>query len=155
MRERSKLAGKTCNYRNKIRTMVAMHFTHVQSLVMCAILVIPPDVNGWSSTNSFVVTSRTRTTHHATNSHSLPDSNDVDDMLSSSNSRLDPCWGTMLDDDCSMGNIYAANFVASKWIKSMPCGEGIQVSVNEKANSCGVLSITYVVIRVIFRPLSS
>jgi hypothetical protein len=38
----------------------------------------------------------------------------------------DPCWQNMLDDDCSMGNIYAANFVASKWIKSMPCGEGIE-----------------------------
>ena len=44
------------------------------------------------------------------------------------NDQSDPCWGTMLDDDCSMGNIYAANFVASKWIKSMPCGEGIEVS---------------------------
>ena len=39
----------------------------------------------------------------------------------------DPCWQNMLDDDCSMGNIYAANFVASKWIQSMPCGEGIEV----------------------------
>jgi hypothetical protein len=38
-----------------------------------------------------------------------------------------PCWQNMLDDDCSMGTIYAANFVASKWIKSMPCGEGIEV----------------------------
>lgn len=43
----------------------------------------------------------------------------------------DPCWQTMLDDDCSMGNIYSANFVASKWIKSMPCGEGIEVSLSE------------------------
>lgn len=41
----------------------------------------------------------------------------------------DPCWQNMLDDDCSMGNIYAANFVASKWIKSMPCGEGIEASL--------------------------
>jgi hypothetical protein len=39
----------------------------------------------------------------------------------------DPCWQNMLDDDCSMGNIYAANFVAGKWIKSMPCGQGIEV----------------------------
>jgi hypothetical protein len=38
-----------------------------------------------------------------------------------------PCWQNLLDDDCSMGNIYAANFVASKWIQSMPCGEGIEV----------------------------
>jgi hypothetical protein len=40
----------------------------------------------------------------------------------------DPCWQNMLDDDCSMGNIYSANFVASKWIQSMPCGEGIEVN---------------------------
>jgi hypothetical protein len=40
----------------------------------------------------------------------------------------DPCWQNLLDDDCSMGNIYAANFVAGKWIKSMPCGEGIEAS---------------------------
>jgi hypothetical protein len=39
----------------------------------------------------------------------------------------DPCWQNFLDDDCSMGNIYAANFVASEWIKSMPCGKGIEV----------------------------
>jgi hypothetical protein len=51
--------------------------------------------------------------------------------ISQSNELLsgdDPCWQNMLDDDCSMGNIYAANFVASKWIQSMPCGEGIEVS---------------------------
>ena len=38
-----------------------------------------------------------------------------------------PCWQDIYDDDCSMSNIYAANFVASKWIKSMPCGAGIEV----------------------------
>jgi len=41
----------------------------------------------------------------------------------------DPCWQNMLDDDCSMGNIYASNFVAAEWIKSMPCGQGIEVSL--------------------------
>lgn len=40
----------------------------------------------------------------------------------------DPCWQNMLDDDCSMGNIYSSRFVAADWIKSMPCGEGIEVS---------------------------
>lgn len=38
-----------------------------------------------------------------------------------------PCWEEFYDDDCAMRNIYSANFVASKWIKSMPCGEGIEV----------------------------
>jgi len=40
----------------------------------------------------------------------------------------DPCWQNMLDDDCSMGDVYSSSFVAAKWIKSMPCGEGIEVS---------------------------
>jgi hypothetical protein len=40
-----------------------------------------------------------------------------------------PCWQDIYDDDCSMESIYAANFIASKWIKSMPCGEKIAVSI--------------------------
>jgi len=40
---------------------------------------------------------------------------------------LNPCWQDIYDDDCSMSNIYAASFVASKWIKSLPCGAGIRV----------------------------
>lgn len=38
-----------------------------------------------------------------------------------------PCWQNLLDDDCSMSTVYSASFVAGKWLKSMPCGEGIQV----------------------------
>mmetsp|Transcript_26010 Transcript_26010/g.36678 ORF Transcript_26010/g.36678 Transcript_26010/m.36678 type:complete len:153 (-) Transcript_26010:177-635(-) len=40
----------------------------------------------------------------------------------------DPCWQNFYgdDDDCGMSAVYAANFVPSKWIKSMPCGEGIE-----------------------------
>mmetsp|Transcript_23378 Transcript_23378/g.28126 ORF Transcript_23378/g.28126 Transcript_23378/m.28126 type:complete len:157 (-) Transcript_23378:158-628(-) len=40
----------------------------------------------------------------------------------------DPCWQNFYgeDDDCGMSSVYAANFVPSKWIKSMPCGEGIE-----------------------------
>jgi hypothetical protein len=38
-----------------------------------------------------------------------------------------PCWEEFYDDDCAMRNIYSANFVAGKWIKSMPCGQGIEV----------------------------
>jgi hypothetical protein len=41
---------------------------------------------------------------------------------------FDPCWQHMMDSDCTMDHIYSAHFVAGKWIKSMPCGEGIQVS---------------------------
>lgn len=38
-----------------------------------------------------------------------------------------PCWQSFLDDDCNMSTMYASNFVAGKWIKSMPCAEGIEV----------------------------
>jgi hypothetical protein len=41
-----------------------------------------------------------------------------------------PCWQDVYDDDCSMNNIAAAGFVASKWIKGMPCAAGIEVSNN-------------------------
>jgi hypothetical protein len=38
-----------------------------------------------------------------------------------------PCWQDLYDDDCMMSNVYAASFVASKWIKSLPCGAGLEV----------------------------
>jgi hypothetical protein len=38
-----------------------------------------------------------------------------------------PCWQDLYDDDCSMESVYSASFVAAKWIKSMPCGAGIEV----------------------------
>lgn len=37
-----------------------------------------------------------------------------------------PCWQDLYDDDCSMTSVFSASFVASKWIKSMPCGAGIE-----------------------------
>eukprot|EP00934_Nitzschia_sp_Nitz4_P005269 Nitzschia sp. Nitz4//scaffold128_size63911//45439//45903//NITZ4_006224-RA/size63911-snap-gene-0.61-mRNA-1//1//CDS//3329534847//5259//frame0 len=37
-----------------------------------------------------------------------------------------PCWQTLGDEDCSMDNTYAASFVASEWLKDMPCAEGIE-----------------------------
>lgn len=40
-----------------------------------------------------------------------------------------PCWQDLYDDDCSMASIAGASFVASKWIKSMPCGAGIEVRI--------------------------
>jgi hypothetical protein len=40
-----------------------------------------------------------------------------------------PCWQDLYDDDCSMESVYSASFVAAKWIKSMPCGAGIEVSI--------------------------
>lgn len=36
-----------------------------------------------------------------------------------------PCWQDLYDDDCDT-SVYAANFVAAKWIKSMPCASGVE-----------------------------
>lgn len=40
-----------------------------------------------------------------------------------------PCtWQDVADgEDCAMEHIYGASFVASKWLKTMPCAEGIEV----------------------------
>jgi hypothetical protein len=46
-----------------------------------------------------------------------------------------PCWQDLYDDDCMMSNVYAASFVASKWIKSLPCGAGLEVC-SKMAHSC-------------------
>eukprot|EP00980_Cylindrotheca_fusiformis_P008902 scaffold1900_cov123-Cylindrotheca_fusiformis.AAC.28 len=37
-----------------------------------------------------------------------------------------PCWQDLYDDDCSMDTIYQASFVASEWLKSMPCAAGLE-----------------------------
>mmetsp|Transcript_40343 Transcript_40343/g.94797 ORF Transcript_40343/g.94797 Transcript_40343/m.94797 type:complete len:108 (-) Transcript_40343:408-731(-) len=52
---------------------------------------------------------------------------DVHELLSH---ELKPCWEEVasIDEDCVLGSIYASNFVAGDWIKSMPCAEGIEVS---------------------------
>lgn len=54
-------------------------------------------------------------------------SGEMDDWSNEMQSGDNPCWQDLYDDDCSMESIYAASFVASKWIKSMPCGAGIEV----------------------------
>jgi hypothetical protein len=53
------------------------------------------------------------------------------DMLGSSELVDNPCWQDIYDDDCSMSNIYSANFIAGNWIKSMPCGAGIEVRIGD------------------------
>jgi hypothetical protein len=45
---------------------------------------------------------------------------------SSATEMENPCWQDFYDEDCET-NFAAASFVASKWIKSMPCGAGIEV----------------------------
>jgi hypothetical protein len=55
------------------------------------------------------------------------------DDVSSPTDMQNPCWQDFYDEDCET-NFAAASFVASKWIKSMPCGAGIEVGC---ATFCG------------------
>jgi hypothetical protein len=49
-----------------------------------------------------------------------------------------PCWQDIFDEDCSLDNAYAASFVASKWLKSMPCADGIAVrTILRTTRHCG------------------
>ena len=38
-----------------------------------------------------------------------------------------PCWQDIYDDDCSMDTVYQASFVASEWLKRLPCAAGLAV----------------------------
>ncbi|CAJ1969264.1 unnamed protein product [Cylindrotheca closterium] len=42
-----------------------------------------------------------------------------------SDDNFNPCWQDLYDDDCSMDAVYQSSFVASEWLKSMPCAAGI------------------------------
>lgn len=46
------------------------------------------------------------------------------------NKEQNPCWQDLYDDDCSMDAVYQASFVASQWLKSMPCAAGLEVSIS-------------------------
>jgi len=41
---------------------------------------------------------------------------------------VNPCWQDIYDADCNMDSIFTARFVASEWIKELPCGSGMEVS---------------------------
>ena len=59
-----------------------------------------------------------------------------------------PCWQDIYDADCTMDSIFSARFVASEWIKELPCARGMEVSllssqllgvvihVNQSARQC-------------------
>merc|ERR1711935_855926 len=53
--------------------------------------------------------------------HSEPSKSSVDN-------ELNPCWQDIYDADCTMDSIFSARFVASEWIKELPCGSGMEVS---------------------------
>lgn len=87
---------------------------------LCCFILVVTSTHGWVSHSGAVSYSAQQTSfgRRMSGENEIPASAEMESD--------DPCWQNMLDDDCSMGNIYAANFVASKWIKSMPCGEGIE-----------------------------
>eukprot|EP00588_Corethron_pennatum_P016103 CAMPEP_0194303562 /NCGR_PEP_ID=MMETSP0171-20130528/1415_1 /TAXON_ID=218684 /ORGANISM="Corethron pennatum, Strain L29A3" /LENGTH=135 /DNA_ID=CAMNT_0039054507 /DNA_START=66 /DNA_END=473 /DNA_ORIENTATION=- len=83
-----------------------------------------------SPVNAWVVTPIVRNYRPTTTLKiQIPDDDDVNseahDLL---NQETNPCWSDMasLDDDCVLGSVYASNFVASEWIRDMPCAEGIE-----------------------------
>jgi hypothetical protein len=39
-----------------------------------------------------------------------------------------PCWQDLYDEDCAMETIFSARYVASDWIKKLPCAKGMEVS---------------------------
>jgi hypothetical protein len=41
-------------------------------------------------------------------------------------SQSNPCWQDIYDADCTMDSIFSARFVASEWIKELPCGSGME-----------------------------
>ena len=45
------------------------------------------------------------------------------------NGQTNPCWQDLYDDDCSMDMVYQASFVASHWLKGLPCAAGLEVRI--------------------------
>mmetsp|Transcript_33509 Transcript_33509/g.77244 ORF Transcript_33509/g.77244 Transcript_33509/m.77244 type:complete len:101 (+) Transcript_33509:1824-2126(+) len=84
-------------------------------LVTFALLL--PVANGWV----YVSHQRQNTCMRA----AMP--GEMDSSFSSEMDPENPCWQDIYDDDCSLTSAYSASFIASKWIKSMPCAKGIDV----------------------------
>ena len=95
--------------------MRSMFTTNACCLAAALLLLLSPFVHGWTSSRhqSWRGVSFTRTT---TTKLSLSSTQRAED---------DPCWQDLYDDDCSMSSAYSANFVAGKWVKSMPCANAL------------------------------
>jgi len=68
-------------------------------------------------------TTTTRTETPTTNLKSTPTD---DNAAMATTDDDDPCWQDIYDEDCCMSKIHSASFVAKDWIKSMPCGQGLE-----------------------------
>ncbi|EEC43241.1 predicted protein [Phaeodactylum tricornutum CCAP 1055/1] len=80
------------------------------------LLSLVPTPHAWVPTRS-----NTRRIALSTKIMALP----MDDLAKTGDEQ-NPCWEDLYDDDCVMSNAAAANFVASKWIKGLPCGQGLE-----------------------------
>jgi len=79
----------------------------MMQLQLLSLFLIPSLASALTSPNRVVVSSRmTRTA-----------------LFSESESN--PCWQDIYDADCTMDS-FSARFVASDWIKKLPCGQGIE-----------------------------
>ena len=108
----------------------------IKALLCYVLLLLVSATHGWVSRNYYQVGF---SFHHPAAVLRMAGGDNNEIPTSVELETEDPCWQNMLDDDCSMGNIYAANFVASKWIKSMPCGEGIEASFHAASKLISVV----------------
>jgi len=46
-------------------------------------------------------------------------------VYSSGSEESNPCWQDIYDADCTMDS-FSARFVASDWIKKLPCAQGLE-----------------------------
>ena len=92
-----------------------------KAVIIC--LILSPYVSGWVTRRS-LLHQRIGLLSLSTLNGKVGDGGEVKETDN-------PCWQDIYDDDCSMSNAYSANFVAGKWIKSMPCAAGIEVSSRE------------------------
>lgn len=108
------------------------HFYHNAMILRFCILLLGLPSLCWSWSSSPLSTKSFRpailTTNFMSSEQQFPGEMD---MLGSSELVDNPCWQDIYDDDCSMSNIYSANFIAGNWIKSMPCGAGIEVRIGD------------------------
>lgn len=62
----------------------------------------------------------------ATAVHSSTDSQSSEHYETYTDGTVNPCWQDIYDADCTMDSIFTARFVASQWIKELPCGSGME-----------------------------
>jgi hypothetical protein len=104
----------TCNY------SVNMKQSHMISAILCLFATAP--VFGWIEATSKPTYLLGRSTQQLQRQY-------AGTILKSDNAAdPNPCWQDMYDEDCAMETIFQAQYVASDWIKNLPCAKGLEVS---------------------------